>query len=307
MSRPYTDADFYVAPPEPPISRRPPLTTVGPLGWLRTNLFSSPVNSAATVVMVGLVVWFLWSMITWSVRSAQWGVVYNNLRLIMSGLYDKNEIWRVELTAGILVLLTGLGLGIWGRVARSVFIAVLIILALLLLIPIIGARIPEPTIYVLVEPARTPDDLIFIGHQGDEVSFELDPITEAREANARLLGFVENRSRTEWSTQSRSATSGQLDLAAYNLNITFRLEDRGGKVISPKQGPANGVFDGPQGGTVTYTLPADGWYVLRVIRSDVGGQPGVCVVQSWRRPDVRQPGTRRRTACRRVWPYARLR
>ena len=45
----YGESDFYVAPPEPPPSRRPPITTVGPLGWLRANLFSSWVNSIATV------------------------------------------------------------------------------------------------------------------------------------------------------------------------------------------------------------------------------------------------------------------
>ena len=152
----YGESDFYVAPPEPPPNRRPPITTVGPLGWLRANLFSSWANSIATVLTAVVIVWFLWSMITWSVRTAQWGVVYNNLRLIMNGLYDKREIWRMELTAGILVFLTGLGLGIWGRVARSVFIAVLIILALMLLVPIVSARVPEPTIYVLVEPQAQP-------------------------------------------------------------------------------------------------------------------------------------------------------
>ena len=61
-------------------------------------------------------------------------------------------------------------MGIWGRVARGVFIAVLVILLIMLLIPIIGARIPEPTIYVLVEPRRDPDDLIFIGYEGEEVT-----------------------------------------------------------------------------------------------------------------------------------------
>ena len=54
----YGESDFYVAPSEPPISRRPPITTVGPLGWLRTNLFSSSVNSIATVIAWSLVVWF---------------------------------------------------------------------------------------------------------------------------------------------------------------------------------------------------------------------------------------------------------
>jgi His/Glu/Gln/Arg/opine family amino acid ABC transporter permease subunit len=267
MPREYGETDFYVAPPEPPPSRHPPLTAVGPLGWLRANLFSSPINSIATVFTLAVVVWFFWAMLKWSVRTAQWGVVYNNLRLIMSGLYDKREIWRVELTAGILTFLTGLGLGIWGRVARGVFIAVLVILFIMLIVPIVGARIPEPTIYVLVEPRRTPYDLIFVGYKGQEVTFQLDPLTSVAKMDEKLYGFVENRSRTEWSTQARNAETGQLDVSQYNLVVTLRLEDRNGKALSAQEG--TGVFNAEQpGGEITYKLPGDGWYVLRVQRDD---------------------------------------
>jgi His/Glu/Gln/Arg/opine family amino acid ABC transporter permease subunit len=263
------EPDFYVAPSEPPPSRRAPITAVGPLGWLRANLFSSPANSIATLITGALIVWFLWSMLSWSVKTAQWGVVYNNLRLIMNGLYDKREIWRMELTAGILVLLTGLGFGIWGRVARGVFIAVLVILLIMLIIPIVGARIPEPTIYVLVEPRRTPYDLIFIGYKGQELAFELDPLTDLEDADKPLIGFVENRSRTEWSTQTRNAKTGELDLSQYNLAITLQIRDRAGKVLEPKAGAESGVFNAEQpGGRLTFKLPGDGWYILRVQRDD---------------------------------------
>jgi His/Glu/Gln/Arg/opine family amino acid ABC transporter permease subunit len=270
MSREYGESDFYVAPPEPPPSRRPPITAVGPLGWLRVNLFSSWVNSIATMLTAAAIVWFLWSFLTWSVRTAQWGVVYNNLRLIMNGLYDKREIWRMELTAGILVFLTGLGLGIWGRVARGFFIAVLVILALMLLVPIVGARVPEPTIYVLVEPKRTPYDLIFVGYEGDEVSFTLDPLTTPDEMSASLNGFVENLSRTEWSTQARNAQNGSLDLSQYNMSITLSLQDRTGRYLTSEAGTMDGTF-GIDGGQLIYKLPADGWYVLQTQRDDSAG------------------------------------
>jgi His/Glu/Gln/Arg/opine family amino acid ABC transporter permease subunit len=270
MPRDYGESDFYVAPPEPPPSRRPPITTVGPLGWLRANLFSSWVNAIATALTAAVIVWFLWSMLTWSVRTAQWGVVYNNLRLIMNGLYDKRQIWRMELTAGILVFLTGLGLGIWGRVARGVFIAVLVILAIMLLVPIVSARVPEPTIYMLVEPERNPYDLVFVGYQGDEVSFTLDPLTTLAKMSAPLNGFVESLSRAEWSTQVRNAQNGTLDLSQYNLTVTLSLSDRTGKFLAAQDGTLNGTF-GIEGGKLTYKLPADGWYVLTVQRDDSAG------------------------------------
>jgi His/Glu/Gln/Arg/opine family amino acid ABC transporter permease subunit len=266
----HDESNFYVAPPESPPSRRPPITTVGPLGWLRANLFSSWVNSVATVLTAVAVVWFLWSFLTWSVRTAQWGVVYNNLRLIMNGLYDKREIWRMELTAGVLVFLTGLGLGIWGHVARRVFIAVLVILGIMLLVPIVSARVPAPMIYVLVEPQRTPYDLVFVGYEGDTVTFTLDPLTTPAKMSASLNGFVENLSRAEWSTQAQNAQNGSLDLSQYNLTITLSLTDRTGKYLTAEDGTINGTF-GIDGGQLTYKLPADGWYVLETQRDDTAG------------------------------------
>lgn len=261
--------DFYVAPAEPPPSRRPPVASVGPLGWVRANLFSSPANSLATVITLALVLWFIVSFLSWSIRSAQWGVVYNNLRLIGSGLYDRREIWRVELSTAILVFLTGLSLGIWARVARATFVAVLVTLAIILVVPIFAARIPEPTIYALIEPRKSPSDFVFVGYKGDTVRFTVDPQIDLAATTNPLIGFVEMQSRAEWSTQARRAQTGELDLAEYNLVLTLRLVDKTGRTVATPDGPAEvrlGV-EQPRG-TLEATLPADGWYVLKVHRDD---------------------------------------
>lgn len=269
MSGNHSETGFYVAPPEPPPSRRAPLTTVGPLGWARANLFSSPVNTVATLITGALIFAFSYGFLTWSIQQAQWGVVYNNLRLITSGPYDRQEIWRMELVAGILVFLTGLGLGIWGRVARSVFIAVLLTLAVILIVPLIGAQIPEPTIYILVEPDATPPNVVFVGLEGQEVSFTVDPLTDTSDARANLIGFVESQSRVEWSTQARSVEQGELDLSQYNLNVTLRLRDGNNKLLSTPDGPVEMTFDQQNPvGALSFTLPKDDWYVLEIVRDD---------------------------------------
>lgn len=269
MSYPARNTDFYVAPPEPPPSRRPPITEVGPLGWMRANLFSSKTNSVATVVTAAFIAWFLWAFLSWSVRSAQWGVIYNNLRLVTSGLYDRREIWRMELVAGILVFLSGLGFGIWGRLPRSTFIAVVVVLAVLVVVPVIGAQLPQPTIYVLVEPRREPASFVFVGLKDQQVSFIFDPLTDLADAEEKLVGFVENQSRTEWSTQAFKARQGELDLSQYNLSVSVRLLDGNGKVVIPTGGSPSGEFVAdPAGGTLSYVLPADDWYVLEVRRDD---------------------------------------
>jgi general L-amino acid transport system permease protein len=45
--------------------RAPPGSTVGAIGWLRENLFSSPLNSILTIASVALIVWTLPGMIEW--------------------------------------------------------------------------------------------------------------------------------------------------------------------------------------------------------------------------------------------------
>ncbi len=269
MSEKAPRVTVYVAPPEPPPSRRPPLTAVGPVGWLRANLFSSWKNSIATVITGGLIAAFLYEFLSWSIRTAQWAVVFNNLRLLTSGQYDRHEIWRMELVAGILVLLTGLGLGIWGRVARGVFIAVLITLAVIVVVPLIGAQIPEPTIYVLVEPQKVPSNFVFVGYKGEDVTFTFDPITTPQAAEASRIGYVEQASRVEWATQVRNVTSGSLDVSQYNLTVTLRLRDGTNKLVTNADGTAEITFDaGQPGGKLSFTLARDGWYTLEVARDD---------------------------------------
>ena len=41
------------------LSRPAPASTVGVLGWIRSNLFSTPFNSLLTILMGGFGVWFL--------------------------------------------------------------------------------------------------------------------------------------------------------------------------------------------------------------------------------------------------------
>jgi len=269
MRAPDLERQIYVAPSEPPATRRPPATSVGVLGWLRENLFSSRLNTVATLLTGALIIWFIVAFIIWAITNAQWSVVTNNLRLISSGLYPRAEIWRVELTAALLVLLTGLGLGIWGRVARSVWGVVLVALAVVVIVPFLGANIPAPTVHLLIEPQRSPATFVFLGNAGDEISVELDPLTDEADTATRQLGYVESQSRTTWSTQSRAATTGQLDLSDYNLSLAVRVLDSGLSPLSADGAPA-AIVSTPaaESGTLRITLPRDGWYAVEVQRDD---------------------------------------
>ena len=283
MKRPYDESFFYVAPSEPPPSRRPPIVEVGPIGWLRRNLFSSKINTLATLFTGVVILGFLYMVLSWSIRTAQWAVVYNNLRMLTSGTYDRRETWRLEVVAGALVFLTGLGLGIWARVARSVFIAVLVSLAVILIVPIVSAYIPEPTIHILLEPSKTPPNFVFTGLAGQEVTVRLEPQTDPVDVDAPLIGFVEQKSRVDWSTLARQVHDGEVDLSTYNMQFTLRLLDNRLRPVLTEDGPVQAVFDAENpGGTLTFTLPDDDWYVLEVARDDEAGEP---VGYAWLRID----------------------
>ncbi|NIS82260.1 MAG: ABC transporter permease subunit [Anaerolineales bacterium] len=84
---------------------KPPRTEVGPLGWLRKNLFSTWYNGVLSIFSVVFIFVVLRAVITWVVRDARWEVVSTNLRVFMIGRYPPEEAWRVLVSLGIVVLL----------------------------------------------------------------------------------------------------------------------------------------------------------------------------------------------------------
>jgi len=97
----------------------PPRSEVGPIGWLRANLFSSTGNALLTVVSGALLGLAGIGVIDWIVNRAQWRVIADNLRVLMLGIYPIDQTWRVWVTILIGVSLIGLGWGVWGGILRS--------------------------------------------------------------------------------------------------------------------------------------------------------------------------------------------
>ena len=54
----------------------PPITAAGPIGWLRANLFSSPLNILLTLLSIALLIYIVPPLIQWAFLDATWtGVV----------------------------------------------------------------------------------------------------------------------------------------------------------------------------------------------------------------------------------------
>ena len=118
----------------------PPRTVVGPIAWLRENLFSGWVNSLVTVAIAALLVWLALNISGWVLTEARWSVVTDNLRLFLIGQYPADQAWRIWALLAILSVLGGLSAGLLGQATRALAITLsacqLLLAALLLASPL---------------------------------------------------------------------------------------------------------------------------------------------------------------------------
>jgi general L-amino acid transport system permease protein len=93
------------------------------IAWLRTNLFSGPLDAALTLITLAILAWLLPGALNWLVFDAVWGpapvtacdavrgqgacwaVVWEKFRFMMFGIYPYEEQWRPAI---VIVLLCAL-------------------------------------------------------------------------------------------------------------------------------------------------------------------------------------------------------
>jgi general L-amino acid transport system permease protein len=92
----------------------PPASEIGVIGWLRRNLFSSPLNTLLTIVAAYIIYLIVPPLIDWAFISANWGpgtsraacvksgacwtMIRARFGLLMYGFYPAELRWRVDLT-----------------------------------------------------------------------------------------------------------------------------------------------------------------------------------------------------------------
>lgn len=148
--------------------RRPPVLERGAIGWIRDNLFATPMSGIATIASALFLAWiipdlvrFLFIDAIWSASNgdpcrvpgagACWAFVGQKLDFFMYGAYPRGEVWRVNL-----VLLSGAILAVWllwpdapGKgVAALVFFVIYPVLAF----GILTGASPFPVSLLPVEP-----------------------------------------------------------------------------------------------------------------------------------------------------------
>lgn len=140
---------------------RPPIASVGVLGWVRTKLFNSPLNAILSIGALALVGWLLPALLDWAFFSATWGTatpaecraaggacwafINEKYRLILFGRYPYAEQWRPLL--GMLVVIAAVGVScnrdFWKPWLGGLWAIVVVILAILMWGGVLGLRYVE--------------------------------------------------------------------------------------------------------------------------------------------------------------------
>ena len=104
--------------------------TVGVPGWIRANLFNSPIDGVITIVLGAILALAAIQAVNWVFLTADWTVVTSRLPLYIIGRYPQELYWR-PLTALLLIsVLLGMTWRMWGGIARN-FAIILIVITLL--------------------------------------------------------------------------------------------------------------------------------------------------------------------------------
>ncbi len=262
----------YVGPERPPEGRRPPISEIGLIGWLRKNLFNNVPNAISTLITLAFILIFLYDFLNWAIFSAQWEVVFLNLTNIGAGPeYPKEEMWRIELSAFIIVFLVMLSVGFWGRIQRWIFAAMGLIGAAMIIIPLLTQAVPEPPIAYYTEPGYINRQVNFIAEEGQEITFTIDPLIEPDEFGLENIGgYIADDNQltnTSWdaiAAAARGVDRGQIDSTAYDMSLQVQVWDAQGEVIYETP-----FTEGNQESeSFTWEAPDSGWYTFTMVEEE---------------------------------------
>jgi general L-amino acid transport system permease protein len=133
----------------PPSSASPPpVAQIGPVAWLRKNLFSDWFNSLLTIVILLLLFNTLTSFLGWATTVAQWQVIPANWPLFFVGRFPAAQYWRLWVVLALIASLAGLSWGILARNAATLFTRP--VLAAIAIASLLALLMPTPLFYRLL-------------------------------------------------------------------------------------------------------------------------------------------------------------
>ncbi len=286
---------------EPPI-KPPPVLSVGPLAWMRENLFKSTFDTVLTLVSAVVIVGGLISMFNWAVGAANWFVITNNFRLFMAGTFPLESMWRLEWATRLCAFVIGFTLLAYTRINRGLLIFIAAVLALLFVVPpIVQATVPPVTAYFTAgsKPVvsgtiteQPQDQVTFIARAGETVTVQLAG-SRSDQQLAALPGFADRATNALFNAaDNRLADQQALAQMQHDLDhglltdaqradltqqvSSTTIPDPVTDTYAINQSPVTvQIVDGANPASVivsgtlttdspplTAQLPADGWYIF---------------------------------------------
>ncbi|MFN8450615.1 MAG: amino acid ABC transporter permease [Anaerolineae bacterium] len=293
---------------EPPI-KPPPVLSVGPVAWIRTNLFKSTFDTIVTIISFIVLVSTVSAVLQWAIGAANWFVITTNLRLFMVGTFPLESLWRPEWALRLCALVVGFTLFAYLRVNRVLVIILIIVLALLFITPaLVYATVPPVTAYVAVGETpivsgtvtETPQTQVgFVARAGETVVVRVAASLNADAPLADTAGFTDRASAALVNAainrlsaiQERAALETRLAQAlltdAQRADLTdelngLQIPDPVTETYQINQSPVEVTILAStleplarasltaDSEPLTLTLPADGWYILQKISDSTG-------------------------------------
>jgi general L-amino acid transport system permease protein len=96
---------------------KPPIASIGVIGWIRGNLLSSPANTILTLAILSILWFSIIPLIKWALIDASWhpdascrettgacwSIISSNYKIILFGFYPQDILWR-PITAIVLLV-----------------------------------------------------------------------------------------------------------------------------------------------------------------------------------------------------------
>ncbi|MCE2489520.1 MAG: amino acid ABC transporter permease [Anaerolineae bacterium] len=192
---------YFDEPPE----RRPPITEVGPVAWVRANLFGSALDTALTLLGALFLIGIISLLLTWSIGTANWYSITFNLRLFLVGRVEAFMDPRISILFLFIAVLAGVNFAAWSRIHLRLWAILAAVLLALFIIPwLIAGAIPPPLTWLAAGQrevtsgsitARPVERVAFIAGADEEIVFRL--VTPADDAQlARLNSFSDGMANT---------------------------------------------------------------------------------------------------------------
>lgn len=197
--------------PNPP----PPALTVGVPGWIRANLFSSPLDGVTSIVLGAIVALAIFQTINWVFITASWEVVTTRVPLYLIGRYPEEFYWR-PLTALLLVsLILGVAWRMWGGMARGFAIALIVITLLAAILPYAGVDLGAP---------RVDPDIELEPSASQSPSERQRDISDGIPENARDLRDITSNTGTLYQLATLDGVEDVTDYYSFTIEETKKLK-----------------------------------------------------------------------------------